>query len=214
MSKKFQRREEKNILRGVLNELYHVCPCRMHVAQAISALDASFNPILMHDAHMVELLTNSLVEFDETIRNALTVAGSHDRTILRSLLSIESAPFSYAKKTLKQVKLNELPKDDERRLAIQALFLYALKVHIAEKYPDTASFLQAYPNFAKHGAVELEKLRVNANWMNLVFHTIAPRGNKTFLVYLIPRISEGRGTKCEYLPRNTSISCSLAVLCS
>ena len=56
-------------------------------------------------------------------------------------------------------------------------------------------FLDTYPDFKNRNALETERLRLTANWMDLTFYTIHPKNNKTFVMTLIPRIVEGRNAK-------------------
>lgn len=57
------------------------------------------------------------------------------------------------------------------------------------------SFLRAYPDFRDRSALEQEKLRLSANWMDLTLCCVPPRNNKTFILNIIPRIVEGRNVK-------------------
>ncbi len=56
-------------------------------------------------------------------------------------------------------------------------------------------FLEVYPDFRDRSAVEQEKLRLSANWMDLTLYCVLPRNNKTFILNIIPRIVEGRNVK-------------------
>ena len=56
-------------------------------------------------------------------------------------------------------------------------------------------FLEKYPDLKDRSALEQERLRNTANWMDLTFYTLQPRNNKTFILSLIPRIVEGKSAK-------------------
>ena len=51
--------------------------------------------------------------------------------ILRKLFNLEKIPFYYA--TMHNIKLQQLPKRDEKRMLIQAEFLLILRKHIPFK---------------------------------------------------------------------------------
>ncbi len=57
------------------------------------------------------------------------------------------------------------------------------------------AFLAVYSDLKDRSATEREKLRLTANWMDLAFHTMTPKNNKTFVLNLIPRIVEGRNVR-------------------
>ena len=72
------------------------------------------------DAHIKEVLGN--------------LDALKDKERLREKLSLEIVPFKFAKK--RQVNVHDLPKDDERKLAFQALFLFVLRPKIPIKCTD------------------------------------------------------------------------------
>lgn len=82
---------------------------------------------------MASFLNGAVVEMEQQVKDILPTNGSDvlDKDLLREKLSLESMPFTFTKK--RQVNIHDLPKDDERRLAFQALFLFALKPKIAAK---------------------------------------------------------------------------------
>lgn len=61
--------------------------------------------------------------------------------------------------------------------------------------PTLASLLVKYPELSERNMLEKDRLRHTANWMILAFYTIQARNNKSFLIYLIPRIVEGKNAK-------------------
>ena len=112
------------------------------------------------------------------------------QTRMREHLGLDTCPFEHCRRAGYEV--HELPKDDERRLSVQALFLFVLRPHVPLKYETVATFVACYPDMHLYSLIELERLRVTANWMDLAFYTLNPKNNKTFLMTLIPRICEGR----------------------
>lgn len=166
-------------------------------AQALQALEISFSPLVIRESRMADLLMGSLSAMELSVQKVLREVMScqegsiaHSQHIIRDNLSLDVVPFAHGRKTGYDV--HELPKDDERRLAVQALFLFILRPHIPLKYHDITTFGQAYPEMATYSTLEQERLRITANWMDLAFYTLPPKNNKTFLMNLVPRICEGR----------------------
>lgn len=117
---------------------------------------------------------------------------------IRDKISLEIEPFFFPQTIdfkVMGVPIYDLPKDNEKRMSFQALFLFILRRYIPSRYTDLDHFLQGYPEFRERQPAEQERLRLTANWMDLAFHAITPKSNKTFLMNLIPRICEGRSAR-------------------
>lgn len=113
--------------------------------------------------------------------------------LLRERLSLDTLPFRFAKKN--ELFVHEYNKDDERRVALQALFLFILRPYLPLKYPTINHFLEKYPELKDRSTIEQERLRNTSNWMDLAFYTLQPRNNKTYILNLIPRIVEGKSAR-------------------
>lgn len=167
----------------------------------MQALEVSFSPLVIRDERMIALLFGSLSVMDFAINRVLKdVLKIKDRDQIannqiqmRELLSLDVIPFEFGRRTGSDAQ--DLPKDDERRLAVQALFLFILRPHIPLKYEDISKFTASY----NYSMQEQERLRVTANWMDLAFYTLMPKNNKTFLMNLVPRICEGRYARYVYI---------------
>ncbi len=69
---------------------------------------------------------------DVHIKDVLSQCGDDfDKVRLRDKLSLDTAPFKFTRK--RQVNVHDLPKNDERKLAFQALFLFVLRPKIPIK---------------------------------------------------------------------------------
>ena len=176
----------------------------VYYMQILRALEVSFSPLVIRDDRMMALLQSSLPEMENIIKSTLhsfqiQVPRDEDKmkTIqghVRDHLVLDNVPFYHARKSI--FRVHELPKDDERRLCIQALFLFVLRPYIPLKYDSIDSFIHQYPDFSSgYAPTELENLKNTANWMDLVFFTLPPKNNKTFLMNLIPRLCEGRNAR-------------------
>ncbi len=95
----------------------------------------------------------------------------------------------------KKLTVHDLGRSDERRIALQILFLFVLRHHCPKKYPTLESFLAAYPSLRDRAHAEQVKLHSNGNWFDLALLTIKPQNNKSFLMSVIPRMAEGYKAK-------------------
>ena len=145
---------------------------------------------------MTTLVCTALPEITQIVRRAketLNTFVGPNETRVRYYLNLDDAPFRAIRKFDRAIE--DLPKDDEQRMALQALFLIVLRPEIPMKYRNADAFLIGYPEFRDRSLFELEKLRMTANWMDLAFYTLSPKSNKTLLMNLIPRLCEGRSAK-------------------
>jgi len=164
-----------------------------YFAHIIKALKVSFSPVLLNDRRMLNFLCLSIIDMTLYINRIINTNPDFDKSILRDIFNLESVPFNFAKKC--SFPVNELGKDDERKLSLQAVFLLVLRRSIPFKYKNTKDFLIAYPAFEDRPAQELNKLRICANWFDLVFYTLPSKNNKTFLMSMIPKLCEGSSVK-------------------
>jgi hypothetical protein len=75
---------------------------------------------------MAKFLSGAVVEMEQQIKEALDMLNDvTDKEQVREKLNLESTPFKFTKR--RQINIHDLPKDDERRLAFQALFLFVLR---------------------------------------------------------------------------------------
>lgn len=165
---------------------------RKYHQQCIRSLDWSFNDNIVRDPAWLPLFAGSIEEMEHHIRDVLAL-GVVDAETMRDRIPLDSIPFKYAKRRDKDIHI--LPKDDEVRVAFQALFLFLLRPFIPLKYDKLKDFLANYPHLKERNGMEQERLRFTANWMDLAFHSIQPRNNKTFILNIIPRIVEGRNAR-------------------
>lgn len=75
-------------------------------------------------------------EMNNFVKNIISAGGITEQEIMREKLPLDSAPFKYAKKV--HLNIQEMTKDDEIRVAFQALFLFILRPYIPIKcmYPN------------------------------------------------------------------------------
>lgn len=91
--------------------------------------------------------------------------------------------------------VHNLSRSDDRRITLQVLFLYVLRHNIPLMYPTLESFLAAYPSLSDRPRAEQVKLYSNANWFDLALLTLKAQNNKSFLMSIVPRLSEGHNAK-------------------
>lgn len=176
-------------------------------------MDWSFSDRITSDPDLVVFFAGAIEDMEAHI-NGATASGIRDAESMREQIPLDTIPFRYARRFLVK-NIQELPKDDEIRLACQALFLFLLRPRIPLKckpiglldcqrcnsYLEISSdstleeFLERYPDLKERNSTEQERLRHTANWMDLAFYTIQPRNNKTFILNMIPRIVEGRNAR-------------------
>ena len=108
------------------------------------------------------------------------------------LYNLNKNPFIYFKSL--SINIHDLNIDDERRLICQCIFLIILRERIPIKYNLIEDFLVDYPEFKYYIEDEINKLFNYSNWMNLLFYTIKPSGNKGFSLKIITIITEGKDT--------------------
>lgn len=166
---------------------------KKYYQQCLRALDWSFSERVVRDVDMGLFFAGAIEDMEAHINSTMD-GGLRDPESMREHLPLDSVPFRYARRFLVK-NIQELPKDDEIRLACQALFLYLLRPRVPVKYADLESFLEKYPELRERNATEQDRLRHTANWMDLAFYTIQPRNNKTFILNIIPRIIEGRNAR-------------------
>lgn len=183
----------QDFVKGNLSEAYQDEPTdelqMQYFQQCLRSLEWSFTDNLIKGPTMLGVYAAAIEEMNNFVKHAMT-SGLTEQEIMREKLPLDSAPFKYAKKL--HLNIQELHKDDEIRIAFQALFLFVLRLYIPIKYETIDSFLEKYPELKERNTTEQERLRNTANWMDLAFYTIQPRNNKTFILNLIPRIVEGK----------------------
>eukprot|EP01031_Cornospumella_fuschlensis_P039789 gene39789-48444_t len=167
---------------------------RLYFVHCLRALDWSFSERVMRNSEMSLFFASAVEDMDEHIREITSGLGSLDHESARTKLFLDNTPFRCARRLLSS-SIQDLPKDDEVRIACQALFLFLLRPYISLKYETLEDFLEKYPELKERSGGEQQRLRHTANWMDLAFYTIQPRNNKTFILNLIPRIVEGRGAR-------------------
>lgn len=158
--------------------------------QCLRALTWCFSEDILRDQDAALFFAGAIEDMELHILTA-TADGIKDPESMREHLPLDSAPFRHARRYLVK-NVSELPKDDELRLACQALFLFLLRPRLTLKYRTAEDFLCQYPEARDRTAVEQDRLRHTANWMDLIFYTLQPRNNKTFALTFIPRLVEGR----------------------
>lgn len=118
-----------------------------------------------------------------------------ETTRSKSTRSHQSVDASLGCMLNKKLTVHDLGRSDERRIALQILFLFVLRHHCPKKYPTLESFLAAYPSLRDQAHTEQVKLHSNGNWFDLALLTIKPQNNKSFLMRVIPRMAEGYKAK-------------------
>jgi hypothetical protein len=89
-----------------------------------------------------------VIEDMEAHINSATAAGLKDHEVMREQIPLDSIPFRYARRYLIK-NIQELPKDDELRLACQALFLFLLRPRV----PLKCKFLYTIMSEDLHGYI-------------------------------------------------------------
>ena len=148
-----------------------------YYTEVLHALEFSFSPLVVLEDRMSSLIRSSLTEMHNEVTQVL-----QDKSIelhnIRHRLNIDKFPFQFAKRSL--FRIDELPKDDERRLVLQALFLFILRPNITLKYDSIPSFIKSYPKFQLRDVCEQDLLRVTANWIDLaLLTTVSPKVKHT-----------------------------------
>lgn len=88
---------------------------------------------------MLPVYANAIEEMNHYIKHAFSSGGLLEPEIMREKLPLDTAPFKYAKKL--HLNIQELHKDDEIRVAFQALFLFVLRLFIPLKCKKLHFFL-------------------------------------------------------------------------
>jgi hypothetical protein len=158
--------------------------------KVFECLGLTYNSVVIDD-NLKPIMKSSIIEIKKAIDSLVLPEDKSllNHNIFRGRINLDVTPFHYSRKV--GVRIQELPKEDDRRHFLQSLFLFILRPLIPVKYSTTEVFLEEYPDFTKRSVIEIERLRITANWMDLVFYTLSPKNNKTFLISLIPRICEG-----------------------
>lgn len=133
-------------------------------------------------------ILNIYIYFDENTKkydDFKITARSRDK-----LYNLNKNPFIYFK--AQSMNIHDLSINDERKLICQTIFLIILREKIPNKYNLIEDFLIDYPEFKYNSKNEINKLFNYSNWMNLLFYTIKPSGNKGFSIDIITRICEGK----------------------
>ena len=86
-------------------------------------------------------------------------------------------------------------KESPEFYSLVVMFFYVLRQYIPLKYISTYSFLEQYPEFIDRDPIEIGKLKICANWFDLVLFTVKPQNNKSFLLQVVPCISEGHQSR-------------------
>ncbi len=76
------------------------------------------------------MFAGAIEEMEHHIQDAFAL-GVTDPDTMRDRIPLDSIPFKYPKR--KQKDIHALPKDDEVRIAFQALFLFLLRPHVPLK---------------------------------------------------------------------------------
>ena len=174
---------------------------------SLEALDGPFYDQLMtflmtyfNASHVLELesvgIIKKLLVFCHSLLSPLVQNNQPipSQTTMRDLFSLDVTPFKFI--FMHGIALKEYPKNDEARMAIQAIPLVFLKHCIPPKYPTQESFLATYSMFKEQRSTsEINKLHNIANWTDLLLFTLSPKHKKTFIMTFIPRLAEGRNAR-------------------
>lgn len=95
------------------------------------ALDWSFSDKAIRDKEVLYFFAGSIEDM-EAHMNVAFDGGLREAEVMRELLPLDSIPFRFARRYLVR-NIQELPKDDEIRLACQALFLFLLRARVPVK---------------------------------------------------------------------------------
>ena len=98
--------------------------------QCLRSLDWSFNDTVVRDPTWLPIFAGSIEEMEHFIRDAISL-GVTDPDVMRDRLPLDNIPFKYSKR--KQKDIHAFPKDDEIRIAFQALFLFLLRPYVPLK---------------------------------------------------------------------------------
>jgi hypothetical protein len=93
-------------------------------------LDFSFNEIIVRDPVWLSMFAGAIEEMEHHIRDAFSL-GPLDADMMRDRIPLDSIPFKHPKR--RQRDIHSLPKDDDVRVAFQALFLFLLRPFVPLK---------------------------------------------------------------------------------
>lgn len=160
--------------------------------QCMNALEWAFSKFLIREEVMSAILKAAFLDMHsyvtENFPNEIK-----DYTAMREIFSLDTVPFRYTKK--KQLNIQDLAKEDERKLVFEALLLFILRTKIPNKYSCEEDFLNDFPHARERSAVEQQRQFHTSNWMDLMFYTITARHNKALILNVITRIVEGRDAR-------------------
>lgn len=103
---------------------------RKYHHQCLRSLDWSFNDTVVRDPAWLPIFAGSIEEMEHFICDAISI-GVTDPDAMRDRLPLDNIPFKYSKR--KQKDVHAFPKDDEIRIALQALFLFLLRPFVPLK---------------------------------------------------------------------------------
>ncbi|RYH32204.1 hypothetical protein EON65_01115 [archaeon] len=87
---------------------------------------------MMRSSEMALFFASAIEDMEEHIREIVNNLGSLDPEAARAKLFLDNTPFRCARRLLSS-SIQELPKDEEVRVACQALFLFLLRPFIPLK---------------------------------------------------------------------------------